>query len=94
MTDFNSSQLQPPEPRRTRLGLPLIAMVGLALLAAPRVVLHDLDLISEGGLPNAVFVFLPPLIWIAVVLWKRPPNPFLTLLTVGAFYGVILALGH
>ena len=71
-----------------------MAMIGLALLATPRVVLHDLDLISEGGLLNAVFVFIPPLIWIAVVLWRRPANPFLTLLIIGAFYGVFLALGH
>ncbi|WP_231444818.1 hypothetical protein [Brevibacterium zhoupengii] len=92
MTNFDSPQL--PAPRQSRLGFPLIAIVGLALLAVPRVVLHDLDLISEGGFLNAVLVFLPPLIWIAVVLWKRPGSPFLTLLIVGAFYGVFLALGH
>lgn len=94
MTNTGSSQPRPPEPRRTALGLSFIAIVGLALLAVPRVVLHDLDLISEGTPLNALFVFLPPVIWIAVVLWKRAPNPFLTLLMVGAFYGVFLALGH
>lgn len=94
MINIESSRPRPPEPRRSRLGLPLIAMIGLALLATPRVILHDLDLISEGGPLNAVFVFLPPLIWIAVVLWRRLSNPFLTLLIVGAFYGVFLALGH
>ncbi len=71
-----------------------MAIIGLALLAAPRVVLHDLGLISEGTFLNALFVFLPPLIWIVVALWKRVPNPFLTLLVVGAIYGVFLAIGH
>lgn len=94
MTDIDSSQPQSPKPRRAVLGLPFMAIIGLALLAVPRVVLHDLDLISEGTPLNALFVFLPPVIWIAVVLWKRVPNPFLTLLVAGAFYGVFLALGH
>lgn len=94
MTNIGSSQRRSPEPRRSGLGLPFIAIIGLALIAAPRVVLHDLDLISEGTPVNALFVFLPPVIWIAVVLWKRVPSPFLTLLVIGAVYGVFLALGH
>lgn len=72
----------------------MLAVIGLALLAAPRVVLHDLDVIHEGTFVNALFVFVPPVVWIAVALWKRVPNPFLTLLVVGLFYGVILAAGH
>lgn len=79
---------------RAGLGLPLITIIGLALLGAPRVVLHDLGLISEGTLLNALFVFVPPVIWIAVALWRRVPTPFLTLVMVGVFYGVFLALGH
>lgn len=74
--------------------MPLLGIIGLAILATPRVVLHDLNLISEATAVNALFVFLPPAIWIAVVLWKLVPNPFFTLLLVGAFYGLFLALGH
>ncbi|WP_326639701.1 hypothetical protein OG884_33965 [Streptosporangium sp. NBC_01755] len=37
----------------------MIAIIGLALLAAPRVVLHDLDVIHEGTFVNALFVFVP-----------------------------------
>ncbi|WP_193103959.1 hypothetical protein [Brachybacterium sp. FME24] len=74
--------------------LPLLALVGLALLGVPRVVLHDLDILQEGTLPNALFVALPLLIWIAVVLWRRVPRPLLTLLAVGAIHGVLLALTH
>ncbi|MER6829166.1 hypothetical protein ABT352_24515 [Streptosporangium sp. NPDC000563] len=94
MTSHNTSPRGPLARRRPALGLPLIAVIGLALLAAPRVVLHDLDIIHEGTFVNALFVFVPPIVWIAVVLWKRVPNPFLTLLVVGLFYGVFLAVGH
>ncbi|WP_017603045.1 hypothetical protein [Nocardiopsis alkaliphila] len=75
-------------------GLPLPVLVLLALLAAPRVVLHDLGIIHEGTFVNALFVFAPPLVWIIVVLWRRVPNPFLTLVVVGLLYGVVLMLGH
>lgn len=91
MTNAAPSQ---PQPSRARLGLPLIALIGLALVAVPRVVLHDLGLITEATSLNAIFVFAPAVIWIVVVLWQRVPNPFLTLLVVGALYGVFLALGH
>lgn len=94
MTNLDSPHTQPPTPRRKGLGLPFIAIIGLALLAVPRVVLHDLGLITEGTGVNALLVFLPPAIWILVAVWRRVPNPFLTLLVVGACYGVFLALGH
>ncbi|MFC7245052.1 hypothetical protein ACFQO7_21465 [Catellatospora aurea] len=77
-----------------QLGFPWPVLVGLAALAAPRVVLHDLDLIQEGTPVNALLVFGPLAIWIAAVLWRRPPRPFLTVVVIGAFYGVFLAAGH
>lgn len=80
--------------RTSRLGLPFWAVIVLALLAAPRVVLHDLGLISGGTFVNAVLVFVPPLVWITVVLWRRTPRPLVTLIVVGAVYGLALALGH
>lgn len=76
-----------------KLGLPLWIIVALGLLAAPRVVLHDLDVINEGSAVNAVFVFVPLVVWVAVAVW-RASNPFLALLATGAVYGVCLAVGH
>lgn len=76
------------------LGLPLIAIIGLALLAVPRVVMHDLGLIREATFVNALLVFVPVATWIVVALWRRVPNAFLTLLAIGAVYGVFLAIGH
>lgn len=92
MTESHATPSRPA--RRSVLGLPLIAIIGLALLAAPRVPLHDLGIIEEGTFVNSLFVFVPPLIWIAVAVLKRVPNPLLTLLTIGFFYGIVLALGH
>ncbi|MGP9539335.1 hypothetical protein ACT3SP_15105 [Brachybacterium sp. AOP43-C2-M15] len=70
------------------------ALVGLALLGVPRVILHDLGVLHEGTAVNDVFVVVPPLVWISVVLARRVPRPFLTLLCVGVLYGVLLALTH
>lgn len=76
------------------LGLPWIALIGLALLAVPRVVLHDLDVIQEGDFVNLLLVFVPLLVWVVVAVMARVPKPFLTLLVVGGLYGIFLALGH
>jgi hypothetical protein len=80
----------PPRERE----FPLWLVLALAALAVPRVVVHDLELAPPHGLINALLVFVPPLIWLAVVIWRRPPQPFLTFLLVGACYGVMLSIGH
>jgi hypothetical protein len=79
---------------RRVLGFPWPVLVGLAALAAPRVILHDLGVVMEGSFVNGLLVFLPSLCWIVAVLWRRPAHPFLTVLVIGAFYGVFLAAGH
>ena len=77
-----------------KLGLPVPVLILLAALPVPRVVTHDLDTFPEGSFVNLLLVFVPLVIWLTVVLWRRVPNPFLTLTVVGAAYGVMLALGH
>jgi hypothetical protein len=69
-------------------------LVALALLAVPRVVLHDLGMVTEGSLVNGLLVFVPPACWIAAVVWNQPPRPFRTVVVVGALYGVLLAVTH
>ena len=80
--------------RERALGFSWPALVGLAALAVPRVVLHDLRVIEEGTFVNGLFVFVPLACWIAAVLWRRPPHPFRTVVVIGAIYGVFLAAGH
>ena len=79
---------------RPALGFSWPVLVGLAALAAPRVVLHDLGIVGEGGVVNGLLVFVPPALWIAAVLWRRPARPFRTVVVIGALYGVFLAAGH
>jgi hypothetical protein len=76
------------------LGFSWPVLIGLAALAAPRVVLHDLGVIEEGSFVNGLFVFVPPACWVAAVLWKRPHRPFATVVVIGAIYAVFLAVGH
>jgi hypothetical protein len=72
--------------------MPLWAICALAVLAVPRAVAHDLELAGRGV--NALLVFAPLVVWIAVALYRRVPDPFLTLLAVGAVYGLLLAVTH
>jgi hypothetical protein len=74
-----------------RKDIPL--MIGLGLLAAPRAVLHDLDLIHERTGLNTLLVFVPLLIWVVVAV-TRPAAPVRLLLGAGAVYGVCLAVIH
>jgi hypothetical protein len=74
-----------------RKDIPL--MIVLGLLAAPRAVLHDLDLIQEGTGLNALLVFVPLLIWVVVAV-TRSPSPVRLLLGAGAVYGICLAVIH
>ena len=77
-------------PRR----LPVLALLGLALLGVPRVILHDLDLLHEGTAVNLALVAVPLLVWIAVVLLCRVDRPFTTLLMVGLLHGAMLVVTH
>ena len=95
-TDLPTPQTDPStrQSRSGAVGLSLWALIGLALLGVPRVILHDLDLIHEGTAPNLLLVVAPPLIWILVAVVALLRRPALTLLVVGLFYGVLLALTH
>jgi len=74
--------------------MPLLLMAGLALLGLPRVVLHDLHLISERS-PLTWFLALAPIAaWIAVTVLVRSPRPFLTVLVTGLMFGAMLTLTH
>ena len=77
-------------PRR----LPVLALLGLALLGVPRVILHDLDLLHEGTAVNLALVAVPLLVWIAVALLCRITRPFTTLLMVGLLHGAMLVVTH
>jgi hypothetical protein len=79
---------------RHRLGLSAPVVILLAALAAIRVPLHDLGIVSEGSVVAGLLVFVPLAIWLIVVLRRRVPNPSLALVVVGFAYGVMLAVVH
>ncbi|WP_219944885.1 hypothetical protein [Iamia sp. SCSIO 61187] len=66
--------------------------MGLGLLTAPRVVLHDLGV--DVGPLNLVLVFGPPSVWVWYAHRQRVARPVLALAGVGLVYGVILAVLH
>ncbi|GAB2571008.1 hypothetical protein [Gracilibacillus alcaliphilus] len=76
------------------LGMPFFTLLLLSLLGVPRVILHDLNIIEEGSLVNSIFVFVPIIIWIAYIVWRDVKKPFLSLLLIGFFYGIFLAIVH
>ena len=58
-----------------------------------RGILHDLHVTAEGDALNLVLVIVPPLVWVFVaVVWSR--RPFVSLLSAGVLYGVLLGLTH
>jgi len=77
-----------------KLGLPIPVIILLATLTVPRVFTHDLGIFPEDSFVNRLLVFVPLVIWLAVVLWRRVPCPFLTLTVIGVAHGVMLASGH
>lgn len=93
MTEHHHHPNVPPTGRRL-LGLPLIAVFGLALLAVPRVVLHDLDILHEGTPINALFVFVPPIVWIVAVVVAGGRRAFATVFAIGLVSGILLAVVH
>ncbi|WP_240811231.1 hypothetical protein [Brachybacterium sp. SGAir0954] len=72
----------------------MIAVVGLALLAVPRVVLHDLGVLTPGTALNLVLVVAPPFVWVATALLAGVRRPFVTLLAIGVVHALLLALVH
>lgn len=77
-----------------RLGLPVWLLIALALLGAPRAVLHDLGIAEGSGIVPAALAAVPAVVWIYVVERARVRSPLTTLLVVGGFYGMVLALVH
>ena len=90
----NTNLPSAPTVRRNPLGLPTLGLIGLAAIGLPRVILHDLHLIDEAGPLTWLLALGPVAVWVAVAVLKRVPNPFLTVLVIGAIFGVMLVIIH
>jgi hypothetical protein len=91
---YETPRPHPAAARRNPLGLPVLALVGLASVALIRVVLHDLHVIEEGSAITWLLAIGPVVLWIVVAVAKRVPRPFLTVFVIGAIYGVMLVITH
>ncbi len=81
-------------PVRRFLGLPAAAVVGLAALGLPRVVLHDFGVLTGGSVVAFLLAVLPLVAWVVVATRPRVRAPFLALVATGAVHGVLLAATH
>lgn len=81
-------------PLRRFLGLPAMAVVGLAALGLPRVVLHDFGLLTGGSFVSFLLAVIPLVVWVAVATRPVVRAPFLSLVATGAVHGVLLAATH
>lgn len=84
----------PPAPQRKALGFSVLALIGLAAVALPRVILHDLHIIDEGSAVTWVLAIGPVALWITLAVVKKVPNAFLTVLVIGVIFGVMLVVTH
>lgn len=84
----------PSRPRaRSRLGP--VWITGLALLGAPRVVLHDLDVLADGtSVASLALTVVPMAIWTLVLVARRVDAPLRDGVAIGAVYGILLAGIH
>jgi hypothetical protein len=89
---MNTQNQRPVRPHP--LGLPIPALVGLAALGVPRVILHDLHVIGESDVATWLLAVLPVAVWIGVAVVKRVPKPFLTVLAIGVIFGAMLVITH
>lgn len=74
--------------------VPLLTLFLLALLGVPRVIAHDLRWVGSGDFVNLLLVFVPPIVWLIVVLWKGKEHVFKSLLLIGVIYGLYLGITH
>ncbi len=85
---------QRTESRRNSLGFSALALIGLASVGVPRVILHDLHIIEEGSAVTWLLALGPVALWITLAVVRRVPNPFLTVLVIGSIFGVMLVGTH
>ena len=74
--------------------IPLNVLVILALLALPRVIMHDLRIIPLDSALYKFFAVTPFLIWLGFAVMAKTSRPFKDFLTLGIIFGIFLAITH
>lgn len=79
---------------KEKFGIYFWELLLLSLLGVPRIILHDTSIIEEGTFINALFVFLPAVVWIGYLILRRATRPFMAMMILCLIYGVFLAVTH
>lgn len=80
--------------QKTKTGLPFQYIVLLAGLGLPRVVLHDLRLVSFDAPIYKVLAVGPLLVWLLAAMFYKTKSPFRDFLLLGLVFGLLLGLTH
>jgi len=75
-------------------GLPFPVIVFLAMLAVPRVFVHDLKLVPIDSFWYTVLAVGPLLIWLGVAIFVKMKRPAYDFLVLGIVFGILLAVTH
>lgn len=77
-----------------RASIPFVALLGLALLAIPRVVVHDLKMVPlDSGFYRALAI-APLVIWLGAAMFWKTSRPVRDFLVLGLCFGVLLGVTH
>jgi hypothetical protein len=80
--------------KKLKLTTPLPYVLLLPSLLIPRVVVHDLHLVSFDTAMYKLLALLPLAIWLVYAVVRRREHPMREFLVYGAVYGLLLALTH
>jgi hypothetical protein len=74
--------------------LPFTHIITLAALGVPRVILHDLKLVSFDSPIYKVLAVGPLLIWLLVAIFYKTKSPFHLFIVLGLMFGLLLGVTH
>lgn len=74
--------------------IPLWVLLLLALISVPRVIVHDLDMMSTDSILYQLMAVIPLAICLGLAILRRNKRPIYDFLVLGLFYGIFLAAVH
>ena len=90
-----TKQIQQPKKRSSfKTDMPLWMLAGLALLAMPRAVIHDLDGLPFDSPAYIAMAVAPLLLYLAIAIFRNNKRPMYDFIVLGLFFGVFLSLVH
>lgn len=73
---------------RKKHNIPMLSLLGLALLGVPHKVLEVFEVLEMGSTLNFIVLLIAPILWVILVR-KKAKDPLFLLLTIGGIYGLL-----